>query len=82
LNQRIHKAHPNIWTFIKCLQNEESRFHHLHLQMNAGAQARAKRAATSAIQKRIDTLNDRFKNGDINVDELLDGLPLVVAKKK
>ncbi len=50
--------------------------------MNAGAQARAKRAATSAIQKRIDTLNDRFKNGDINVDELLDGLPLVVAKKK
>ncbi|CAM4809277.1 unnamed protein product [Rotaria magnacalcarata] len=42
LNQRILKAHPNMWTFIKCIQNEENRFRHLLLQMNAGAQARKK----------------------------------------
>ncbi|CAF3615074.1 unnamed protein product [Rotaria sp. Silwood1] len=42
LNKRIEKAYPNMWTFIKCLQNEENRFRHLLLQMNAGAQARKK----------------------------------------
>ncbi|CAF3352292.1 unnamed protein product [Rotaria socialis] len=82
LNQRILKAHPNIWTFIKCIQNEENRFRHLLLQMNAGAQARKKTAATSFIQKRIDTLNERYKNGEIDVDQLLDGFSLTIAKQK
>ncbi|CAF1941364.1 unnamed protein product [Rotaria magnacalcarata] len=50
LNERILKAHPNMWTFIKCIQNEENRFRYLILQMNTGAQARKKTAATSFIQ--------------------------------
>ncbi|CAF1928809.1 unnamed protein product, partial [Rotaria magnacalcarata] len=82
LNQRILKAHPNIWAFIKCIQNEENRFRHLLLQMNAGAQARKKTAGTSFIQKRIDTLNERYKNGEIDVDQLLDGFSLTIAKQK
>ena len=50
--------------------------------MNAGAQARQKDRATTAIQKRIDTLNERYKTGEINTDELLDGLSLAVNKRK
>ncbi|CAF1002215.1 unnamed protein product [Rotaria magnacalcarata] len=78
----ILKAYPNMWTFIKCVQNEENRFRQLLLQMNAGAQARKKTAATSFIQKRIDTLNERYKNGEIDVDQLLDGFSLPIAKQK
>ncbi len=32
------------------------------LQMNAGAQGRPKPAATTAIQERIDTLNEHYIN--------------------
>ena len=50
--------------------------------MNAGAEARQKDRATTAIQKRIGTLNERHKNGEIGLDEVLDGLSLVVNKRK
>ncbi len=82
LNQRIQRSHPNIWSFIKCLQGEEARFRHMLLQMNAGAKGRPKTETSNAIQQRIDTLNERFTNNEINLTELLDGLSLVVAKQK
>jgi hypothetical protein len=50
--------------------------------MNARAQARKKTTATSFIQKRIDTLNERYKNGEIDVDPLSDGFSLAIAKQK
>ena len=81
LNQRIQRSHPNIWSFIKCLQGEEARFRHMLLQINAGAKGRSKTASTSAIQQRIDTLNERYINNEIDLHELLDGLSLTVAKQ-
>ena len=80
LNHRIQRSHPNIWSFIKCLQGEEARFRHLLLQVNAGAQGRPKTATTLAIQQRINTLNERFASNEISLTELLDGLALTVAK--
>ncbi|CAF3416117.1 unnamed protein product [Rotaria socialis] len=82
LNQRIQKSHPNIWMFIKLLQTEECRFRHLLLQMNAGAQARKKVPVANMIQKRIDTLYDRYNGDEMDVDQLLDGLSLTIAKQK
>ncbi len=68
LNQRIQRSHPNIWSFIKCLQGKEARFRH----MLAGAKVRPKTETSNAIQQRIDTLNERFTNNEINLTELLD----------
>ena len=48
--------------------------------MKAGLTARSKTKKTLAIQHRIDTLYLRYDNGDINTNELLDGLSCVVAK--
>ena len=28
-NRRVQVSHPNIWSFIKVLQGEENRFHHM-----------------------------------------------------
>ncbi|CAF1067047.1 unnamed protein product [Rotaria sordida] len=80
LNLRIAKYHPNIWTFIRCIQGEENRFNHVLIQMIGGLAARLKTATTNAIQQRIDTLYLRYQNNDITVDELLNGLSYVVAK--
>ncbi|CAF3010906.1 unnamed protein product, partial [Rotaria sp. Silwood2] len=45
-----------------------------------GLTARPKTKKTLAIQHRIDTLYIRYDNGDINANELLNGLSYVVAK--
>ncbi len=81
-NRRVQINHPNIWSFIKVLQGEESRFHHMYTQFNADLGARAKQAKTIAIQRRIDNLGERYYDGLINVMEYLDGLSYTVAKRK
>ncbi|CAF1131685.1 unnamed protein product [Rotaria sordida] len=80
LNQCIQKSHPNIWSFIKCLQGEEARFRHMLLRINVGAQRRRKIVSTNAIQQRINTLNECYTNNEIDRNQLLDGLSLIVAK--
>ena len=81
-NRRVQIHHPNIWSFIKFLQGEESRFHHLSLQFNAGLGARTKQAKTISIQRRIDNLDKRYYGGSITVMEYLDGLSFSVAKRR
>jgi hypothetical protein len=61
---------------------EESRFQHLYVQINTGAQRRPKSNQANAIQKRIDVLNERYSNQEIDVEELLNGLSLLVAQGK
>ncbi|UJR34406.1 hypothetical protein I4U23_021813 [Adineta vaga] len=38
LNRRIEQAHANIWSFIRCIINRESRFQHLYVKINTGSQ--------------------------------------------
>ncbi|CAF1691325.1 unnamed protein product, partial [Adineta ricciae] len=75
------RAHANIWTFIRCIASEESRFQHFLIQLETGAQRRAKTNATNAIQKRVDPLNERYEKQEIDAENLLYGLALLVAKK-
>ncbi|CAF2988800.1 unnamed protein product [Rotaria sp. Silwood2] len=81
-NRRVQIHHPNIWSFIKLLQGEESRFYHMLIQFNAGLGARTKQAKTIAIQRRIDNLDKRYYDGLIDVMEYLNGLSFTVAKRK
>ncbi len=80
LNSRISKSHPNIWTFIRCIQGEENRFNHLLIQMKGGLAARPQTKKTQAIQQRIDNLYARYDNKEVTSAELLEGLSFVVAK--
>ncbi|CAF5142161.1 unnamed protein product [Rotaria magnacalcarata] len=81
-NRRVQVTHPNIWSFIKFLQGEECRFHHIYTQFTAGLGARTKQAQTISIQRRIDNLDKRYYDGLINVIEYLDGLSFTVVKRK
>ena len=81
-NRRVQINHPNIWSFIKFLQGEENRFHHLSIQFHAGLGTRPKPKKTIAIQRRIDNLSERYYDGSISAMEYLDGLSFIVAKRK
>jgi hypothetical protein len=77
----MQRAHANIWSFIRCILSEETRFQHLYVQMNIGSKRRPISSSTNGIQKRIDTLMARYNNNDIDVEQLLDNLSLLIAKK-
>lgn len=82
MNRRIQRAHSNIWAFIKCLMSEENRFQHLLIRLSTGVQRRPKSTVADAMQKRINVLNERYNNKEINAEELLNALSLVIANKK
>jgi hypothetical protein len=62
--------------------SEDIRFQHSYIQINTGAQCRPKSNFTDAIQKRMDTLNEQYDKKEINVEELLNGLSMLIPKKK
>jgi len=49
--------------------------------MNAGPQSRPQTAETTAIRQGIGTLNEHYRNNEIDLQELLDGLSTVVVKQ-
>jgi hypothetical protein len=49
--------------------------------MNADAQGQPKTAANTETQQRIDTLNKRYINNEIDLQELLNGLSEIVPKQ-
>ena len=52
LNRRMERAHSNMWSFIRCIVSEESRFQHVNVQPNTGVQRRPKATCTCSTQKR------------------------------
>ncbi|CAM4848865.1 unnamed protein product, partial [Rotaria magnacalcarata] len=81
LNRRMERAHANIWSFIRCIVSEESRFQHLYVQINTGSERRPRSSYNNGIQKRIDTLMERYNRKVIDVEQLLDKLSFLIAKR-
>ena len=69
------------WIFYQMSPREEAGFRHILLQINADAQGRPKTATTNAVQQRINTLNERYKNNETTLNELLDDVSLTVTKE-
>ncbi|CAF3916211.1 unnamed protein product [Rotaria sordida] len=67
---RISKKHPNIWSFIQLIQNENVPLEHLIIQLAAGASCSKPTARTTAFQRRFQTLKSRFDNGEIEGKQL------------
>ena len=71
-----------MWSFIRCLISEESRFQHLYVQTITSAQRQPVTRSTNNIQRRIDALMDRYDNKNIDVEQLLESLSLLIGKEK
>ena len=78
---RTDKKHPNIWHFIQVLQQEEVRFNRYVQHVHMGKK-RIYGKRTCRIQQCLETLAERFKKNRINLIEYIQGLLLLVAKKK
>ena len=79
---RVMKKHPNIWTFIRIIQNENARFEHLIIQLDSGALPAEKTTQTTSFQRRLENLKARFNNNEINTRKLLDALTLLMVEIK
>lgn len=80
LNHRVSRNHPHIWRFIRSMQAEEKNVQRIVLQWSTGA-SKKENVRTTAKQKRIDTLYQRFNGDLINTSQLLNGLSQLVGNK-
>lgn len=67
--------------FIKFLQNEEKRGQSVAIQWFAGA-AKQKNPRTISMQRRLNTLYERYRTNEINCSGLLEGLANTIGRKK
>ena len=78
---RIDKKHPNIWHFIRVLQEEEVRFNQYVQHVRMGKK-KVYGKRTCRMHECLKTLADRFKKQQIDLTDYIQGLSLLVAKKK
>ena len=72
-NRLVAKYYPNVWHFIECLKKEEVcvRQHMLKITMGGKKQINKK---VAAVQDQIHSLQSQFKEKEINICGLLQGL--------
>jgi len=77
-NRLVAKYHPNVWNFFDCLKKEKVcvRQQMLKIMMDRSKQINKKAAA---IQERIYSLEWQFKEKQINIGGLLEGLSLLIG---
>lgn len=78
---RIDKKHPNIWYFIKVLQQEEVHVKQIvqHVKMGKKKKFLKKNCQN---QECLDNLKHKFLDKNITLSQYLEGLSLLAAKKK
>ncbi|CAF4241321.1 unnamed protein product, partial [Rotaria sp. Silwood2] len=79
---RLVKKHPNIWIFIRLIQDEHARLEHITIQLASGASNSKQSTNKTVFQRRFETFNIRFKNGEINAKQLLAGLTFLIGGQK
>ena len=78
---RIDKKHPNIRHFIRVLQEEEVRFNQYVQHVWVGKK-KVYGKRTCRMHECLETLATRFKKQQIDLTDYIQGLSLLVAKKK
>ena len=63
------------------MKMEEKRVENIRIQSSSGAPKRTNKR-TASLQKRIDTLYQRYADYSINSSDLLHGLSFIVATKR
>ena len=81
-SSRITKKRPNVWAFIQLIQAENARLEHIMVQLTAGASSMKPSSRTTTFQRRFETLQSRFRNKEIEIKQLLNGLTLLLGLHK
>jgi len=59
-NRAISKHHPNIWLFLRAIQQEQAATELLHQQLTAGRPGHRTKKAYRSLEKRLATLKGRY----------------------
>ncbi|CAF2979155.1 unnamed protein product [Rotaria sp. Silwood2] len=79
-NRLVAKFHPNVWHLFDCFRTEEVCVRQAMLKMTMGEKKQTKKK-TADFQQRLDSLQSQFDDKMITIDELFEGLILLVATK-
>ncbi|CAF3904242.1 unnamed protein product [Adineta steineri] len=80
-NRLVAKFHPNIWHLFDCLKKEEVLVRQQILKMIMGKN-KTKCKKSAQLQQQISSLRSRFEENQISLDELLEGLSLLIGTSK
>ncbi|UJR18890.1 hypothetical protein I4U23_022018 [Adineta vaga] len=80
-NRLVSKFNPNVWHLFDCLKKEEVLVRQLFLKMITG-QKKNRCQKVLLRQERISSLQVKFNQGQINLDELIEGLSLMIGANK
>lgn len=79
-NRLVSNCHPNIWHLIDCLKREETAVRQRILKAMTGVSIK-KDKHTQAIQQRINSLHSSFATKKISLNDLIEGLSLLIGTK-
>jgi hypothetical protein len=74
MNNLLRKHHPNIWALPTEIRDEQSITEVTVQQITAGRVVKRKKKAYRECHKRIDSLRRDYRNGVINVVDLVTGV--------
>jgi hypothetical protein len=74
MNNLLRKHHPNIWALLTAIREEQSVTEVTVQQITAGRVVKRKKKAYKECQRRIDNLRSDYRNGAINVIDLITGV--------
>ena len=80
-NRLVAKYHPNIWYLFDCIKKEEVLVRQQMLKMTMGGKQK-KNQRSIFLQTDISTLRLRFDENQISLDELLQGLSLLIGTSR
>jgi hypothetical protein len=76
----VAKYHPNVWHLFDCFKKEEICVRQKMLKMAMGREKNINKN-TRDFQQRLHSLESQFNEKKITINELIDGLSLLVATK-
>ncbi|CAF1465829.1 unnamed protein product [Adineta ricciae] len=79
-NRLVSKFHPNVWHLFQCFRTEEVSVRQAILKLSMGEKKQINKK-TADFQQRLNVLQSQFDDKVITVDELFEGLTLLVATK-
>ena len=81
-NNAVGKHHPNIWLYLRCLQEEQATVDVILQQMAAGHLARRSIIKYASVERRLKLLKPRYDAGTYDATQYTTGVSHNLAERK
>ena len=81
-NNAVGKHHPNIWLFLRCLQEEPATVDVTLRQMAAGRLGRRSNIKYASVERRLKLLKTHYDAGTIDAIQYITGVSHNLTERK